>query len=152
MAAKTKNETKPVTVTAGERRSIARRFNDSLAVSTKKATKKLDQRTAKRLDRYREELTKGKSGKKTLTPFDIAQRVDELLAHGDKIGDLRKLMQPRQVDFDFDHLVEILKEMHPIYGYRPTAYRFAGVPNEALLAAGIIDRIPAKRGPKAKKS
>lgn len=134
------------------KRSIARRFNDVLAQTGKQAqsAKQPDQRTEKRLDRYRQELNKSKVGTKALSPLDIAMRVDELLAHGDKIADLRKLMTPRQVDLDHDHLVEVLKEMHPLYGYRPAAYRFAGVSDEALVAAGIIEKVPAKRGPKAK--
>ncbi len=151
MAAKKKNLSEPVQVSAGEKRSMARRFNDALDIKDKQAPKALDKRTAKRLERYRQELKEGKAGSKTLTPFDVAQRVDDLLAHGDKIGDIRKFMQPRKVDFDHDLLVNILKEMHPIYGYRPAAYRFAGVSDEALYEAGIIDRIPSKRGPKPKK-
>ena len=43
---------------------------------------------------------------------------------------------------------ELLKEMHPVYGYRAEAYRFAGVDDKTLLAAGIIDSLPKKRGPK----
>jgi hypothetical protein len=135
---------------AATKRSIARRFNDVLAQTGKQAPKTLDQRTAKRLDRYRQELKKGMAGTKSLSPLDIAQHVDELLAHGDKISELRKFVTPRQVDLDHEHLVGVLKEMHPLYGYRAAAYRFAGVSDEALLAAGIIERVPSKRGPKPK--
>ena len=38
--------------------------------------------------------------------------------------------------------------MHPIYQFRPEAYRFAGITNETLLKAGIIDKMPPKRGPR----
>ena len=146
----TKKSTKTGTTDAGKKRSLARRFNDSLTnkVTTAGATS-LDQRTAKRLERYKVELKNGKTGRgKRLTPLDVAMRIDELLAHGEKLTDLRKLTKPRSVDLDIDQLTGILREMHPIYGYRPDAYRFAGVSNDALLAASIIDRLPARRGPK----
>jgi hypothetical protein len=135
------------------KRSIARRFNDVLAQTSGRqaqSTKQPDQRTEKRLNRYRDELSEGSIGNRALSPLDIAMRVDELLAHGDKISGLRKIMTPRQVDLDHEHLVSVLKEMHPLYNYRPAAYRFAGVSDEALLDAGIIEKIPGKRGPKAK--
>jgi hypothetical protein len=135
------------------KRSIARRFNDVLAQTSGRqaqSTKQPDQRTEKRLNRYRDELSSGQIKNKALSPLDVAMRVDELLAHGDSLGGLRKLMTPRQVELDHSTVVNILKEMHPLYNYRPAAYRFAGVSDEALLDAGIIEKIPAKRGPKAK--
>jgi hypothetical protein len=136
---------------AGKKRSLARRFNASLTAQAAKTptAKTLDQRTVRRLDRYRSELKNGKSPRgKGLTPLDIAMRVNELLANGAKLAELKKLIKPRTVEFDHETLVAILVEMHPIYGYRPVAYRFAGVPDDALLAAGIIDKMPARRGPK----
>ena len=138
-------------VDAGKKRSMARRFNDALKprVASGTGKKALDKRTGKRLDRYRKELKTGKTSKgRNLSPLDVAMRVDELLAHGDKLGDIKKLTKPRAIDADHETLVGILNEMHPVYGYRAEAYRFAGVSNEALLEAGIIDKLPARRGPK----
>ena len=138
-------------LTAGKKRSMARRFNDALKPKVASGTgkKALDKRTGKRLDRYRKELKTGKTSKgRNLSPLDVAMRVDELLAHGDKLGDIKKLTKPRAIDADHETLVGILNEMHPVYGYRAEAYRFAGVSNEALLEAGIIDKLPARRGPK----
>ena len=138
-------------VDAGKKRSMARRFNDALKprVASGTGKKALDKRTGKRLDRYRKELKTGKTSKgRNLSPLDVAMRVDELLAHGDKLGDIKKLTKPRTIDADHETLVGILNEMHPVYGYRAEAYRFAGVSNEALLEAGIIDKLPARRGPK----
>jgi hypothetical protein len=139
------------TASAGKKRSLARRFNDSLTLKAVKTStaKPLDKRTARRLERYRSELKTGKSPRgQGLTPLDVAMRIDELLTHGAKLADLRKLIKPRAAEFDQSALVDILKEMHPIYRYRADAYRFAGVSNEALLAAGIIEKLPARRGPK----
>ena len=67
-----------------------------------------------------------------------------------QLTELRKLITPREVEFDMNVMVEILREMHPVYGFQPDAYRFAGISHEALLAAGIIEKMPAKRGPKPK--
>ncbi len=136
------------TITASKKRSIARRFNDVLAGGAidSKAT---DGRKLRRLERYRAELKRGKTKLNVaLTPLDVAMRVDELLAHGDSVTALRRLRKPMESSYDRDTMVVLLQEMHPVYDYRPTAYRFAGIDDETLLAAGIIDRIPPKRGPK----
>ena len=141
---------KKSTSNAAMKRSIARRFNDSLIGRSSRAAsdKTMDRRTAKRLERYRVELKNGKkSGNKDLTPLDIAMRVDELLKHGDRMTDIRKLCKPRVVDYNEDLLVGVLKQMQPIYQYRPEAYRHAGVTNETLVAAGVLAEMPAKRGP-----
>ena len=141
---------KKATVDAATRRSIARRFNDVLTASAPDK-KELDRRTARRLERYRSELREGRTARRAaLTPLDVALRVNELLNYGALIADIRKLMKPRAVEFDSELLVELLKEMHPVYRLRPEAYRFAGVDNETLFAAGVIPRIPAKRGPRPK--
>lgn len=140
------------TAEASLKRSIARRFNDALAGSPNKSTKILDQRRARKLNRYRKELQKGAKGNgQALTPLDVALRVNELLEQGEKLTNLRKLIKIKAIDYDKGTMVELLKEMHPVYQYRADAYRFAGVDNETLLAAGIIDKMPAKRGPKPKK-
>lgn len=140
------------TAEASKKRSIARRFNDALAGTSSKTAKSTDQRRARKLNRYRKELRKGAKGNgQALTPLDVALRVNELLEQGEKITDLRKLVKIKTNEYDKETMVELLKEMHPVYQYRADAYRFAGVDNETLLAAGIIKKIPAKRGPKPKK-
>ena len=133
---------------AGIKRSIARRFNDVLSGHAPSAGKR-DFRVERRLRRFRDELNKGetKTGMK-LTALEIALRVHELLEAGDSVTSIRQLFTPKAITYDRETMVELLKEMHPVYQYRPEAYRFAGVDNETLLAAGIIDKIPAKRGPK----
>ncbi len=135
---------------ASKKRSIARRFNDSLVGRSSRASsnRTLDQRIARRLDRYRGELEKDcKIGDKGLTPLDIATRVNELLKFGDRMSVIRKLTKAREIEYDSDQVVGILKEMHPIYDFRPEAYRFAGVKNEELVAAGVLNVMPVKRGP-----
>jgi len=134
---------------AAKKRSIARRFNDSLTHRTPRVAgeKALDKRTAKRLERYRKELKDGKKGDKDLTALDIASRINDLLAYGDRMTDLKKLLKPRQVEYNEDVLVGVLKEMHPVYGFRAEAYRFAGVKDQAMVKAGVLAKMPARRGP-----
>jgi hypothetical protein len=134
---------------AGTLRSISRRFNDALSGRTKTA-KDGDQRTARKLNRFRKELQSGKAGRKELTPLDVAARVHALLEAGDRIADIRQLTKPRTIDYDEETMAGLLRDMHPEYGFRPEAYRFAGVHNETMVAAGILDKMPAKRGPKKK--
>jgi hypothetical protein len=115
-----------------------------------KTTKTGDQRTARKLNRYRKELQNGKAGRKELTPLDVAARVHELLEAGERIADIRKLTKPRTIEYDEETMAALLRDMHPEYGFRAEAYRFAGVHNETMVAAGILDKMPAKRGPKKK--
>ncbi len=135
---------------AGMKRSIARRFNDALQ-GRSAATKPTDKRVERKLTRYRNELKKGVARGKSLTPLDVAMRVHELLENGEKLTELRKLVKPKPGNYDQDQMADLLREMHPVYGYRAEAYRFAGVNDATLLSAGIIDKVPAKRGPKPKK-
>ncbi len=71
-----------------------------------------------------------------------------MLEAGEGLTALRKIVKPRVGEYDQGVMAELLREMHPVYGYRAAAYRFAGVDDETLLAAGIIEKLPKKRGPK----
>jgi hypothetical protein len=135
---------------AAMKRSIARRFNDSLIGRSSRSAsdKTLDRRTAKKLERFRQELKNSrKAGSKDLTPLDVAIRVNELLKHGDRLTDIKKLSKPRSIEYNEETLVGVLREMQPIYQFRVEAYRHAGVKNETLVAAGVLESMPAKRGP-----
>ena len=134
---------------AAKKRSIARRFNDSLSSRAPRAMgeKALDRRTAKRLERYRKELKEGRKGNKDLTALDVASKVNELIKYGDRITDLKKIFKPRQLEYNEDVLVGVLKEMHPVYDFRPEAYRFAGVKDQSMVKAGVLDKMPTRRGP-----
>jgi hypothetical protein len=137
---------------AALKRSIARRFNDALAGRTPKS-KPLDQRTARKLARYRKELRAGaKGGDKKLSALEIAKRVHELLEHGERLSDIKKLAKPKPLEYDEEKIVALLSEMQPVYRFRPEAYQFAGVRNETLLAAGVIKEIPRRRGRRSTKS
>lgn len=137
---------------AALKRSIARRFNDALAGKTPES-KPLDQRTARKLARYRKELrSSGKGGNPKLSALEIAKRVHELLEHGDRLSDIKKLVKPKPAEYDEDTIVALISEMQPVYKFRPEAYQFAGVRNETLLAAGVAVGAPRRRGRKAAKA
>ena len=138
------------TVDAATKRSIARRFNDVLAGRAPVA-KLVDQRTARKLSRYRKELQNGRTkGNKPLSALEIARRVHELLESGETLTEIKKLSKPRTYEYDEETMVAVLAEMQPVYNFCADAYRFAGVRNETLLAAGVINELPKKRGPKKK--
>ena len=88
----TKNLAQTESVEAGTKRSIARRFNDLLAFRGKDIPKTEDKRTVRRLARYKQELQNGKTSQnKVLTPLNVAMRIDELLAFGEKMADFLKM-------------------------------------------------------------
>jgi hypothetical protein len=137
-------------IDAGLKRSMSRRFNDVLA-RRQSGVKTGDRRSARRLNRYREELRTGqKAGQQPLSPLEIVTRVHVLLESGVRLAEIRQLTKPRLVEYDEERVVSLIQEMQPEYGFRAEAYRFAGVRNETLFAAGLLDEMPAKRGPKAK--
>ncbi len=141
----------PAKATAAKKRSIARRYNDALAGRSPKV-KRLDQRVARKLRRYRNELKKNSTGGgKQLSALEVAKRVHALLENGDRITDIRKLSKPRQYEYHEDKMVALLAEMHAVYGFCPEAYRFAGVRNETLVGAGVLKELPPRRGPRPKK-
>lgn len=136
------------TASTAKKRSIARRFNDALSArAVKKAS--IDLRSARKLERYRRELETGESAGKPLSPIEVALRVNTLLDAGDGLGEINKISRWRPVEqYDEESTVAVLREMHTSYGFRPEAYRFVGIRYETLLAAGVIEKIPARRGRK----
>ncbi len=143
----------PDKASAVKKRSIARRFNDTLTPLKEQATV-IDQRTARRLDRYKEELRAGRTaGGQPLKAIEVAMRVNELLAHGERLTDIKRLAKTSHFgEYNEEEMIELLREMHTVYNFRPDAYRFVGITNATLKAAGVIDVIPAKRGRKPKKA
>ena len=145
-----KNKAGKSAVSAANKRSIARRFNDALSARMPKA-KSFDQRTARKLRRFRKELAAGRTAKKQLTPIEVALRVSSLLDYGDKLSDIKKLSKWKPIEnYDEEAMVGLLKEMHSAYAFTPEAYRFVGVRYETMLIAGVISKVPARRGRKKK--
>jgi hypothetical protein len=119
------------------KRRAARAFNDLLDPS---ARSRLDGRTDQRRRRMLAELETGKlrgSGKQ-LKPIDVLTRVNELLALGEPLANVRKVCASRPAQPAGDRLVELVTELHRAYAFRAEAYRFVGISAEVLRRAGVL--------------
>jgi hypothetical protein len=100
----------------------------------------LDGRTRKRRARLLLELEQGKtrgSGRE-LKPLDVLDRVSELLELGEPLVALKKICRPRPAPAAGARLVDAVRELHRAYRFRPEAYRFVGVDDAVLRAAGVL--------------
>jgi hypothetical protein len=131
------------------KRRAGRAFNDLFEAPG--AGGLLDGRTRKRRQRLLQELDQGKtrgSGRE-LKPLEVLDRVSELLDLGEPLGALKKLCRPRPVPATGARLVETVRELHQAYRFRPEAYRFVGVDDDVLRAAGVLETAPASRARRA---
>ena len=136
------------------KRRAGRRFNDLFEDA---GSGRLDGRTRKRRQRLLQELEQGKargSGRE-LKPLDVLSHVSELLALGEPLAAIRKVCRPRPPPESDEPLVEVVSQLHRAYGFRPEAYRFVGLDDAVLRAAGILgeprrDRTPTLRPPRAR--
>ncbi len=130
-----------------EKRRVARAFNDLLGAGA--AAAKVDGRTEKRRARLLQDLSS--ESKKELKPIDVLNHVKELIALGETLGSIRKVRsvpRPRPVS---DESVELVKRLHVAYEFPLVAYRFVGIGDDALKAAGVIEGAKkAARGRKRK--
>ena len=120
------------------KRRAGRAFNDLFSNRARGGS--LDGRTRKRRARLLLELEQGKtrgSGRE-LKPLDILDRVSELLELGEPLVALKKVCRPRQAPAAGAQLVEAIRELHRAYRFRPEAYRFVGVDDAVLRAAGVL--------------
>lgn len=129
-----------------EKRRAARMFNDVLGGHA--AGGKLDGRTEKRRARLLSELESGKTrGDRELKPLDVLQHVQELLALGETAASIRKAVKPRRTFAQGDApeaLADVVGRLHKAYAFRVEVYRFVGIGDEVLKAAGVLE------GPKAR--
>ncbi len=125
-----------------EKRRVARIFNDVLAGKRMP----LDGRTEKRRQRLLAELESGKHGSKVLKPIDVLAHVNELLALGETLTSLRKVVKARRQLEPSKELAEVLSRLHKAYHFQLEAYRFLGASDELLRDAGIV--AAPKRGRK----
>ena len=73
-----------------------------------------------------------------LKPLDVLDRVSELLELGEPLAALKKICRPRQAPAAGARLVDVVRELHRAYRFRPEAYRFVGVDDAVLRAAGVL--------------
>lgn len=120
-----------------EKRRVARMFNDVLGGGG--ATTKLDGRTAKRRQRLLRELEENKAhGERELKPLDVLQRIEELLALGEPIANVKKVRKiPRSMP-PAAATVLLIQRLHHAYGFRKETYKFVGISDEVLTEAGVI--------------
>jgi hypothetical protein len=131
-----------------EKRRAARMFNDVLGG---RPAGKLDGRTEKRRQRLLAELESGKvsaGGKRDLKPLDVLQNVNELLEMGESVASIRKVHKPKKSPTelgDAAEIADVIGRLHRAYGFRPEAYRFVGIGDDVLRAAGVLEKARAKK-------
>ncbi len=130
-----------------EKRRAARMFNDVLGG---RPAGKLDGRTEKRRTRLLAELEAGKvssGGKRDLKPLDVLQNVNELLEMGESIASIRKVCKPKRSPElgDAAEIADVIGRLHRAYGFRPETYRFVGIGDDVLRAAGVLEKPRAKK-------
>jgi hypothetical protein len=126
------------------KRRAGRRFND---LFDEGGPGLLDGRTQKRRQRLLQELEAGKargSGRE-LKPLDVLSHVSELLELCEPLATLRKVCRTRPVPATAEPLVEVVAQLHRAYGFRPEAYRFVGIDDAVLRAAGITGETRRER-------
>ncbi len=124
-----------------EKRRAARSFNDVLGGQG--GASALDGRTQKRRQRLLRELEEGKARGRELKPLDILQRVQELLVLGEPLVAIRKVAKLKKPIADLpanaDGIVDVVGRLHRAYGFRPETYRFVGIDDDVLRAAGVLE-------------
>lgn len=120
------------------KRRAARKFND-IALGAGTATGRLDGRTEKRRQRLLKEVTSGAVRGIPLKPVDTLLRLQELLDLGETIASIRKAMKTRKVaTLEGAAVVKALQQLHEAYAFPAEIYRFIGVQDETLRAAGVL--------------
>ncbi len=134
------------------KRRIARKLNQLFAGKGDGSAPR-DGRTERRRQRLIAEIDKAtRKGGKGLKPIELLLRVNALLELGENTSTIRKAVHSgvaRQLPPD--QAASILRDVHAAYQFRPQAYRFLGLPHDALVAAGILAADAPRRGrpPKA---
>jgi hypothetical protein len=127
-----------------EKRRVARAFNEVLGGDASAA--RLDGRTAKRRQRLLEELASGKTQtNKALKPLDVLTRVQELLALGEPLSNVKKARKPRKPVAKTAATVELVRRLHAAYGFETACYAFVGVGDDILAAARVLSTRGASR-------
>lgn len=145
-AAAPKSSTRPLnrrgSPEAIEKRRVARMFNDVLGNGPSAA--KLDGRTEKRRQRLLKELEEGKHGDKDLKPLDVLTHVQELLALGEPLANVKKARKLPKAKAASDETVQLIKRLHEAYQFRPECYAFVGIGDDVLAKAGVLPRAEKK--------
>lgn len=126
-----------------EKRKVARLFNSTLTGGGE--SPELDGRTEKRRQRLLKELREGtKRGARALKPLEVMTRVHELLELGETPAAVRKVCKVARPIETTDALTTLVKRLHVAYAFRPETYRFVGIEESVLVAAGVVSKSPAR--------
>ncbi len=127
-----------------EKRRAARAFNDVLLG---KSAPVRDGRTERRRRRLLKELRDGFTGraKRELKPVDVLSRVRELLELGEPLASIKKACPPRRPVDVTEAVIDGVRRLHRAYAFPIEAYRFVGIGDEVLRAAGVLTG--RERGP-----
>lgn len=130
-----------------QKRRVARRLNDLLTRGSGQGHVR-DGRTEKRRRRLLSELDKAtKTGGKALKPIELLLRINALLELGEPLSTIRKVARIRpNREIASTTAVQVLREVHAAYNFRPEAYRFLGLPHDALVEAKLIPTDAPRRG------
>lgn len=128
-----------------EKRRAARMFNDVLGGHV--AGGRLDGRTEKRRQRLLQELESGMArGSRELKPLDVLTRVQELLELGESLATIRKVAKIRKLIVPPETVTDVVSRLHKAYNFRPEAYRFVGIGDDILRAAGVMGSSSSRAG------
>lgn len=134
-----------------EKRRAARYFNDILGGGG--ARSRLDGRTEKRRQRLLTELEAGAGrGGRELKPLDVLQHASELLELGETVSSLRKIAKVKKIHGAGVDVVTAVERLHAAYAFRPEVYRFVGIDDETLRAAGVLPGAPSDKSKKRPRS
>ncbi len=122
-----------------EKRRAARYFNDVLG-GRAAGRRRLDGRTEKRRLRLLRELESGKARSRDLKPLDVLAHVQELLELGETVGSLRKVAKVKKSAVLGEEVAVAVSRLHRAYGFRPEVYRFLGIGEDVLKAAGVLGK------------
>jgi hypothetical protein len=120
-----------------EKRRAARAFNEVLLAKTGPSH---DGRTERRRRRLLKELAEGAAGRgrRELKPVDVLSRVRELLELGEPLASIKKACPPRRPVAPTEAVIEGVRRLHRAYAFPLEAYRFVGIGDEVLQAAGVL--------------
>jgi len=130
--AKKKQKTKRGSPQAIAKRKAARKLNDLFSRGVG-ADAVLDGRTLKRKKRLLDELAKGKGGR-SLNALEVLSHADQLLALGETLTSLRKIVKAPPPPARTEENQSLLAEAQQLYGFNPRAWKLLGVDIDKFTA------------------